>query len=196
MRRYISIFIILAFLITTTAVYSTGTPGEASGDALGEASGKVILTTLAIAAVITIVIIAGGAATTTAITKGSDDKEKEKRQLAMLLNEATSNHGEKPNIETLSELYNLESNQIVNTISNLVSDGRINIKESLDNDNKAKETMIEINKALTKKSKEFNKYEDSKIKTVKFLVKERIKEMKVLTKKDVDFIREKILETN
>jgi hypothetical protein len=75
-------------------------------------------------------------------------KKSSKNDAAILFNEATSSHGERSNLEILAKLYEISVDEVIDTISTMVVNGKIDMAAALADDEAAWEALARLNQGL------------------------------------------------
>lgn len=139
MRKFIAIFTILCFLVVTMPLPA----GEESSEGSGEESGEELAAALALAMLASVAVLVGLGMTTTALVK-----KKKRNNAAVLFNEATGSHGERPNLEIMARLYEISVDEVIDKITDMAVRGDIDIEEALMNTDSAELTLVRLSREL------------------------------------------------
>jgi len=132
---------------------------NSDSDNSAEESASAIFLGVAAAIVVTGASIWGGITTTKSIKRKKMNR-KNKKVATAVFNEATKGYGVKTNIEILSKYYCCTRENIINTISKLSAENRIDIVNSLIDEKTAGQSLLILENELQRdaeKSEEFRK---------------------------------------
>ena len=78
----------------------------------------------------------------------SKKRERPEDEAIIIFNEATQNHGERPHLEILARRYEITVEEVIDTVSRMVSSGEIDMDVVLTDRNAARAALSRLHKAL------------------------------------------------
>ena len=135
MKKFISVLTVIIFLSASLTLYA----GDDSWQESTDESGDKIALMIVLSAVLVGLVAVGITLTL---------KKSSKNDAAIIFNEATSSNGERSNLEILAKLHEISVDEVINTISTMVTSGEIDMATALADDEFAWEALARLNRAL------------------------------------------------